>query len=315
MPGVEYRKNGIKISVLCICMLLTVLGCGTGTDNKASADESMEPIAAAESDWEEQTKTEDHYEEMTAATEEALAGNDTEEPGDNDSGNVMPVSGYDTDMESEVPSDESMEPAVVTESNQEEQTDPRDYYEELITAAKECIEGRVEEGSEDYEFSSMIYWYGAYYGASMGLGYLIEDIDGDGTDELIFGQNDEPDSAWNGVIYDLYTISDGELVHVFDGGERARYNLCENGMIAYEGADGAPMSTYAYYIFEGTELHLVEAVLCNGWEDEDNPWFYSTQTDSYYETEKLEPVSEEQARTIMEKYVYEHPTFIPFVEE
>lgn len=205
------------------------------------------------------------------------------------------------------------EPVV---SDQEEQTGPRDYYEELIADARGCIEGKVEEDPEEYyDFSYIIYWYGAYYGASMRLGYLIEDIDGNGTDELIFGQNDDPDSAWNGVIYDLYTISDGELVHVFSGGERARYILCENGMIAFEGADGADISEFAYYIFEGTEIHLVEAVLFNGWVDRDNPWFYSTQTDSAYDTENAESVSEEQARGIMEKYIFEHPVFIPFVEE
>lgn len=70
-----------------------------------------------------------------------------------------------------------------------------------------------------------------------------------------------------------------------------------------------------YYIFEGTELHLVEAVLYNGWRDGDNPWFYSTQSDSPYDTENVESISEERARAIMEKYVQEHPVFIPFVEE
>lgn len=145
---------------------------------------------------------------------------------------------------------------------------------------------------------------------------MIEDIDGNGTDELIFGQNDDPDSAWNGFIYDLYTVSDGELVHVFSGGERDRYYFCENGMIANEGADGACLFQYTYHIFEGTELHLVEAVLYNGWDDDrDDPWFYSTQTDSAYDTENAEPVSGELAETIMEKYVYERPIFIPFVEE
>lgn len=76
----------------------------------------------------------------------------------------------------EEPSDENTEPAALTESNQEEQTKSNDYYEELISAAKECIEGKAEEETDDYDFSYMIYWYGAYFGASMRLGYLIEDI-------------------------------------------------------------------------------------------------------------------------------------------
>lgn len=197
-----------------------------------------------------------------------------------------------------------------------EESKPYDYYEELIAAARECIEGNVVENPEDYyDFCYIIYQYGASYGASEGLGYLIEDIDGNGTDELIFGQNSEPDSAYNGVIYDLFTISDGELVNVFSGGERDRYYFCENGMIANEGSGGASISGWAYYFFEGAELNLVEAILYNGLKDSDNPWFYSTQTDFPDGSENADSISEERAKTIMEKYVYERPTFIPFVEE
>lgn len=292
-------KNRIMISVLCICILLTASGCGTGVENETLSYQNMESTVSTESNQEEQTESDDYYEETTEDTEE---------------------SGVSVQEEQSESNDNYEETTADTEesgvSNQEEQTGPRDYYEQLIADARECIEGKVEEDPEEYyDFSYIIYRYGAYFGASLRLGYLIEDIDGNGTDELIFGQNDDPDSAWNGVIYDLYTISDGELVHVFSGGERSTYTLCENGMIAHEGADGADMFVFAYYIFEGIELHLVEAVLSNGWADRDNPWFYSTQTDSYYDTEKLESVSEEQAWAIIEKYIYEHPVFIPFVEE
>lgn len=248
-------KNRIRISVLCICILLTALGCGGKSENEAVSEERTESFV------------------------------------------------------------QSVESAAATESTREEQpVEAHDYYEELIADARECIEGKVKE-SEDYDFSYMIYRYGAYYGASMGLGYLIEDLDKDGTEELIFGENSDPDSAYDSVIYDLYTIDDGKLVHVLEGGERSRYYLCENGMIAHEGSSSAATSVNAYYTFEGTELHLAEAVLYNGWDYEDNPWFYSTQTDSYYNVEDAEPVNAEQAQTIMEKYVYEHLMFIPFVEE
>lgn len=71
----------------------------------------------------------------------------------------------------------------------------------------------------------------------------------------------------------------------------------------------------AYYFFEGAELNLVEAILYNGLKDCDNPWFYSTQTDFPDGSENADSISEERAKAIMEKYVYERPTFIPFVEE
>ncbi|MBD5459609.1 MAG: hypothetical protein HDR26_01515 [Lachnospiraceae bacterium] len=184
------------------------------------------------------------------------------------------------------------------------------YYEELIAAAKECITRNDGEESEDYDFSSMIYMYGN----QSRMGYLIEDIDDNGTDELIFGENSvDPDSSWDGAIYDIYTVSDGKLVHVLDGWERNRYYFCENGMIANEGAGGAAYFTYTYFTFEGTELHLVEAVIYDEQKDETNPWFYMTQLQS--DAENAEPVSEKQAWAIIEKYVYEHPVFTPFVEE
>lgn len=309
-------KNRIVINVLCICMLLTLSGCGAGAEDNVSSDDNRESAAVTESDQEEQAESDDYHEEMTADKEEFIVGNDAEESEDYNSGSVMTASECNTDAESETPSDDNREPVAETESERREQSDIPDQYEELIAAATECIEGKVEEEPEDYyDFSYIIYRYGAHYGASLGLGYLLEDIDGNGTEELIFGENDEPDSAWNGVMYDLYTISDGELVHVFSGGERSTYKLCENGLIANEGADGAAMSVFAYYSFEGKELHLVEAVIYNGWENSENPWFYSTQTESMYDTENMESVSGEQAWAIIEKYVYEHPTFIPFVEE
>lgn len=207
-------KNRIGVGVLCICILLAASGCGTSGEDDTSLYESMKSAFVTENNQEERTESNDYYEKTIAGTEESIAGNDAEESEGHDSGSG-PVSESEIDKENEASSDDSLEAPAVTDSDREEQTVPRDYYEELIADARECVKGNVVEEPEDYyNFSYMIYWYGAYSGASMGLGYLIEDIDGNGTDELIFGQTDD----WNGVIYDLYTISDGELVHVFSEG-------------------------------------------------------------------------------------------------
>lgn len=300
-------KNRVMICVLCICMLLTASGCVAGVEDEVPSDDNGKP-----SNSEPSVISESEQEESTVS--------------DDSSDSDMTASGGDTDAESEKPSDDNSELPVITESEQGEPTEPRDYYGELIAAATECIAGKNEgetEDDEDYEFRYSIYenygfsytiYLSSFY-TSMKLGYLIEDIDGNGTEELIFGQNDESGSLWDGVIYDLYTISDGELVHVFSGMEKYRFYFCENGLIANEWDDGFARSIYAYYSFEGTELHLVEAVIFDEWEDIENPWFHLTQADSIYDTEDMKPVSEEQARTIIETYVYEHPIFTPFVEE
>ncbi|MBS6397202.1 MAG: hypothetical protein KH452_08640 [Clostridiales bacterium] len=193
------------------------------------------------------------------------------------------------------------------------QPEERDYYEELIAAARECAVKNNGEKPENYDFSSVIYVKKDWdYGT---LGYLIDDIDGNGTDELIFGGNaDESDSWFDGIIYDIYTISDGELVHVLNGWERNRYFLCENGMIANEGSGSAFESTNSYFTLEGDVLDLVEAITWT-YNGEDETWVYYYMTESEYDTENAEIISEEQADAVIEKYVYAQIAFIPFAEE
>lgn len=142
------------------------------------------------------------------------------------------------------------------------------------------------------------------------LGYFIEDIDGNGIEELVIGEKYSEDLTF---IYNIYTISAGELVRVTDGWDRNQYYLCENGMIANEGSSSAAESCYAYFTFDGSELHFVESVIYDGYKDPENPWFYSTE--SAYDAEYAEPVSEERARETMGRYVYKKLTFIPFAPQ
>lgn len=296
-------KSRMLLGICSLFILLMAAGCRDALEEPTAADL---PSPEYDTESENEILNEDGSEPVDAA-EGGL-----EEQAESD----LPVSGYDTESAydtasgNEALSEDGSEPADVTER---EQTELPDCYEGLIATARECIEGTVQEG-QDYDFSVIILMY-ANLDDKERMGYLIEDIDGDGTEELIFGQNADPDSAWNGVVYDLYTICDGELVHVFDGWDRNRYYLCENGMIANEGSGSASTSISAYYVFEGSELHLVEAVRLNGWDDPDHPWSYSTQSTDYYDMENAEFISEEQARAIMGQYIYRHPVFTPFVEE
>ena len=183
-------------------------------------------------------------------------------------------------------------------------------YEELILQAKDVLENFDGNYPEQEPFSSVFYQHWDYET----LGYLIKDIDGNGVDELIFGANTDgwDNGSWDGVIYDLYTIVNGEVFHVLDGWERNRYYLCENGSIANEGSNSAFESSYRYYTYSGAELTLAEAVVYNSMQDEDNPWFYSTKDEP--DSKNAEPISQEKAAEIMNKYVHEHPQYTPFVE-
>lgn len=253
-------SNRMLLSVLCIGILLTVIGCSGNPEEQTGAA-------------------------MPASGNEALSGEDT--------------AAVD----------------VTEENGLKGQSELPECYRELIASAQDCLEGKTEGEPEDFDFSYIIYQYGPNPNTDYKetLGYLIEDVDGNGTEELIFGENGT--GAWEGVIYDLYTVHDGELVHVFSGGERDRYFLCENGMIANEGSSSAATSSYVYYVLEGTDLHLAEALLFNAGDSPDHPMFYSTQTDNYYDLENAEPIDEEQWQAVMDKYVYERPEFKLFIEK
>ena len=100
-------------------------------------------------------------------------------------------------------------------------------YKELIKAIESAMYDRslIEEnpnqyceysGTErsyicSYEFLKHLY-DGSDDIAYQNLGYLIKDIDGDGVDELLLGENDSnPEKNYDGLIYDLYTYADGKI--------------------------------------------------------------------------------------------------------
>lgn len=178
-----------------------------------------------------------------------------------------------------------------------------------VQVAGECAIKNNGEKPEGYDFSDMLYMVKNWdYGT---LGYLIKDIDGNGTDELIFGGNAEASTTWyDGIIYDIYTISDGELVHVLDGWERNRYFLCENGVIANEGSGSAFDGTNSYFTLKGAELQLIESVIRHQDQWGNDIYYYTTESE--HDTENAEIISKEQSDAIKGEYVYEHTTFIPF---
>ncbi|MBT9778386.1 hypothetical protein GPL15_17960 [Clostridium sp. MCC353] len=270
-------KNQLLIGTLCMCLLFPATGCGAASDIKAPSGVVEETVLTS------QRKLEEDMEKATKEDIEKAAENVAEKSTEQD-----------------------------TEKNTKEDIlqNPDQSYAELIAAATKCITNKELEIPAGFDFSTALITTGSY-GTR---GYLIEDIDGNGIDELIFGENGtNPDSQWDGVIFNIYTISDEELVQVLNGWERNKYFFCENGMIANEGSSGAANSNYAYFTFEGSELHLVEAVIYDGMKDAADPWFYSTESEFY--SENAEPISEEKAIEIREKYIYERPEFIPFTEE
>lgn len=192
-------------------------------------------------------------------------------------------------------------------------------YYELIRKAEEAIYDPKSNG-ENYEaylddegnalFSSEVTWL--YDGRSdiayQNIGYLIQDINGDGVEELLFGENAPlPGDGWNGIIYDLYTYSNHRLVHVFQGWNRSRYHLTEEGVIARAWESSAFEGGTEFYEYDGTRLTLLEKL--------------DSRTDSNAQDAKREilhtiagdskVISETEEQKILDKYHYESPVFHP----
>ncbi|MCI5753423.1 MAG: hypothetical protein MR033_02135 [Clostridiales bacterium] len=101
---------------------------------------------------------------------------------------------------------------------------------------------------------SMIQWYGDGY-LSDGMGYVIQDVSGDGVPELAIGPLPDYD-VWLGA---LYTLVDGKPQLVFSYDEYGRYAYTGNGTFFFTGSSGG--TAYG----QGT-YHLTEdgtALICD----------------------------------------------------
>lgn len=117
------------------------------------------------------------------------------------------------------------------------------------------------------------------------------DLDGNGVNELIITDGM--------MIYDLYTLKNGSPVHLITGWERNAYRLCLNNVIYNQGSNGAASTVFNYYQLLAGELVLVESVVFDANKDFENPWFRSSDGET-----PEEPLTEEEANTIMDSYPF-----------
>ena len=103
------------------------------------------------------------------------------------------------------------------------------------------------------------------------LGYALLDLDNDGTDELVIANDAERQ-----VIYDLYSLVDGKLVHVFTGWDRNSYELREGFRILNIGSNGAASADYVYCHLSNGQLVTDSLIRFDAATDPDHPWFRGT---------------------------------------
>ena len=134
-------------------------------------------------------------------------------------------------------------------------------------------------------------------------GWLLRDLDGDGTSELLLGAD------WGdgyGVIFNIYRLDGAKAVRVVDGWSHSRWYLCTDGSLAHEGSDGASEGTFSYYRYENGALRHLETVISL------DGWLYSDTTDHYVGGKGFRSVSEDEASAVRGKYTYSALPFTPF---
>ena len=135
------------------------------------------------------------------------------------------------------------------------------------------------------------------------LGYLITDLDENGTPEVIFSDGK--------VIYDLYTLERGEYLHLFSGGEQNTYELCKENYIFNTVSDGEGGTTYQYFKLNGLEL-LKEVSLVHEVNAEEENWYL--MGGFQYSIHRM-PIDAEQAANIIDSYPALQIEIIPFPEK
>ena len=141
-------------------------------------------------------------------------------------------------------------------------------------------------------------------------GWLLRDLDGDGTSELLLGAD------WGdgyGVIFNIYRLDGAKAVRVVDGWSRSKYFLCSDGTLAHEWSGGADHwgRTYLRY---GETLLPIESVFDRG-----GVWYHAKGLDALsLEDTQLEDrcktIPRAEAEQLMERYTkqYEALPFTPF---
>lgn len=141
-------------------------------------------------------------------------------------------------------------------------------------------------------------------------GWLLRDLDGDGTSELLLGAD------WGdgyGVIFNIYRLDGAKAVRVVDGWSRSQYFLSSDGTLAHEWSGGADRwgRTYLRY---GETLLPIESVFDRG-----GVWYHAKGLDalSLDDTQledRCKTIPRAEAEQLMERYIkqYEALPFTPF---
>ena len=156
-------------------------------------------------------------------------------------------------------------------------------------------------------------------------GYILKDLDQDGSDELIILSRDSLESSryqnFEDMLYAVYTMKNGKPIRVLDSWTRSRNYLCADGGIYNEGSDGASYSTWCIRDIKNGRIVVREGVQTTDRMDANGEYLEGTVYLRMTESHKLydgEEISEEQADADLARYqnmlLNDDSGFVPFAE-
>ncbi len=156
---------------------------------------------------------------------------------------------------------ESSKPKMPEPTAIETQFDEHLLYDAVLSSLKDVLQS-ISENQENDDLNGELEEAGFSYVYRFNpteCGYTYIDVDGDGTDELLVGCNADSynEGKTFGLIYDLYSIKDNELVHVFSSGERYMLSYCSDGLLRVIGSSSAFNTRFSYYALVEGELRLL----------------------------------------------------------
>lgn len=155
-------------------------------------------------------------------------------------------------------------------------------------------------------------------------GYILKDLDQDGSDELIILSRGSLESSRyqnEDMLYAVYTLQNNKPVRVLESWTRSRNYLCADGGIYNEGSDGASYSTWCIRDIKNGRIVVREGVQtadkmdANGEYLEGGVYLRMTESHKLYDGEEI---SEEQADADLERYqkmlITDDRNFVSFAE-
>ena len=235
----DFKRSGLIMKkkviacILGIALVMTLLsGCGN-KDEKGSLAGKLENIKDTVSDDSDSKASSDE-----AASEEDKA-EDTEKSGGDDKALKESAEGSGEEQK---------------EKQEEEAGDDAAHYEEIYAPVLSEVYEVMDKGYDydrTYKYISDGLMERAMYPGDDDLmkviGYVIEDMSGDGIPELLVGGDEDYGEGPTSFIYSIFTVKDEKPFPVIEGWARSSHRSLGNGYFYYLGSGGVASTFMGEY--------------------------------------------------------------------